>query len=413
MELKKRLNRRDFIRTAALATAATAVPFICTGEAQGDPIKVGVIGCGGRGGGAAQNALEADKNVRIIALADSFEDRAKGVQRALKRRGQNIPDEMVFVGLDAYKKVLATDVDYVILATPPGWRPEHFEAAINAKKHVFTEKPVATDVVGIRRFMAAAKKSEELKLSITAGTQRRHEKPYIDTVKKIHDGAIGEIRACRAYWCGGPVIHNRRRQPGWTDMEFQLRNWYSFCWICGDNIVEQHVHNLDVINWVMGTHPVEVFASGGRAWKPKDNPLLGNIWDTFSCDYVYPNGVHMLSMSRHWNRSDGNVSEYVVGTKRGSSCSDMRDPGQALGAYVQEHKDLIDSIRGDGRYYNEAIQVAESCMTAIMGRESAYTGKKLRWDEFMKADLDLVPRNATFDMELPVRDIPEPPKRRW
>ncbi len=411
MELKNRLNRRDFIRTAALATAATAVPFIRTGAAAGDPIKVGVIGCGGRGTGAAHNAIEADDAVKIIALADSFEDRAKGAQRSINQRGQNVADDMVFVGLDGYKKVLATDADYVILATPPGWRPEHFEAAVKAKKHIFTEKPVATDVVGIRRFMDAAKKSEELKLSITAGTQRRHQKPYIDTVKKIQDGAIGEIRACRAYWCGGPVIHNRRRRPDWTDMVFQLRNWYSFCWICGDNIVEQHVHNLDVINWVMGTHPVEVFASGGRAWKPRDNELLGNIWDTFSCDYVYPNGVHMLSMSRHWNRSDGNVSEYVVGAKGGSNCHDMGSGG--INPYVQEHKDLVASIRGDGPYYNEAIQVAESCMTAIMGRESAYTGKKLRWDEFMKADLELVPENPTMDMELPVRPIPEPPKSRW
>jgi predicted dehydrogenase len=413
MEVKKRLNRRDFLKTAALATAATAVPFIRTGEAAGDTIKVGVIGCGGRGTGAAHNALDADSAVKIIALADSFEDRAKDAQRSLNRRGQNIPDDMVFLGLDAYRKVLATDADYVILATPPGWRPEHFEAAVNAKKHIFTEKPVATDVVGIRRFMDAGKKSEAMKLSVCAGTQRRHQKPYIETIKKIRDGALGEVRACRAYWCGGPVIHNRRREPGWSDMVFQLRNWYSFCWICGDNIVEQHVHNLDVINWVMGTHPAEVFASGGRAWKPRDNPLLGNIWDTFSCDYVYPNGVHMLSMSRHWNRSDGDVSEHVVGTEKESNCADMGEPGRGLDPYVQEHKDLVASIRGDGRYYNEAIQVAESVMTAIMGRESAYTGKKLRWDEFMQVGLELVPKNPTLDMELPVREIPEPPKARW
>ncbi len=411
MEVKKRLSRRDFIKTAGLATVAAAAPFIRTGEAQGAPLKVGLIGCGGRGRGAANDALQADQSVRIIALSDYFEDRAKQAQRELNGKGMNIPDDMVFIGLDAYKKVLAADVDYVILATPPGWRPEHFDAAVNAKKHVFTEKPVATDVVGIRTFMAAAKKSEQMKLSIAAGTQRRHAGHYIETIKKIHDGAIGDILAARAYWCGGPVIHNWQRTPGMTDLEWQLRNWYSFCWICGDNIVEQHVHNLDIINWVMGSHPASVFASGGRAWKQKENPLLGNIWDNFSCDYVYPNGVHMMSMSRHWNRSDGDVSEYVVGTKRGSNCADLG--GEEGRPYVQEHKDLIASIRGTGRYYNEAIQVAESTMTAIMGRESAYTGKKLNWDEFMKVDLELVPRNPSFDMELPVRPIPAPPEKRW
>jgi predicted dehydrogenase len=411
MEVKKVFSRRDFLRTAALATAATAVPFVRTRAEQGEIVKVGLIGCGGRGTGAAQNAMEANPNVRIIAVSDAFEDRAKGAQRALKQRDMAIPDEMVFPGLDGYKKVLAQDIDYVILATPPGWRPEHFEAAVNAKKHIFTEKPVATDAVGIRRFIAAAKKSEEMKLSVCAGTQRRHEKPYIDTVKKIRDGAIGEVLACRAYWMGGPVIHNRQRTPGMTDMEFQLRNWYSFCWICGDNIVEQHVHNLDIINWIMGTHPASAFASGGRAWKPRDNELLGNIWDTFSVDYTYPNGVHMLSMSRHWNGSDGDVSEYVVGTKGGSNCADMGEGG--INPYVQEHIDLMNSMTGKGPYYNEGVQVAESCMTAIIGRESAYTGKKLRWDEFMNCGLELVPKNPTMDMQLPVRPIPVPPNKRW
>ena len=411
MEVKKGFSRRDFLKTAALATAATVAPFVRTRAEQGEIVKVGLIGCGGRGTGAAQNAMEANPNVRIIAVSDAFEDRAKGAQRALKQRDMAIRDEMVFPGLDGYKKVLAQDIDYVILATPPGWRPEHFEAAVNAKKHIFTEKPVGTDAVGIRRFIAAAKKSEELKLSVTAGTQRRHEKSYIDTVKKIRDGAIGEIKACRAYWMGGPVIHNRQRTPDMSDMAFQLRNWYSFCWICGDNIVEQHVHNLDIINWVMGAHPVSAFGSGGRAWKPKENPLLGDIWDNYSIDYVYPNGVHMLSMSRHWNGSDGDVSEYVVGTKGGSNCADMGEGG--ANPYVQEHIDLMNSMTGKGPYYNEGVQVAESTMTAIFGRESAYTGKKLNWDEFMNCGLELVPKNPTMDMKLPVGPIPAPPNKRW
>ena len=413
MEGKKGLNRRDFLKTAALATAATAVPFIRTGEAQGAPLKIGLIGCGGRGRDAAKNnALDADKNVTITAIHDIFEDRAKRFQRELAdSKGVKVPDDRVFWDLDGYKKVLQTDVDYVILATPPGFRPEHFEAAVNAKKHIFTEKPVATDVVGIRRFIAAAKKSEQMKLSVTAGTQRRHQGNYIETIKKIHDGAIGDVLAVRAYWCGGPVINIPGPRPaGMSDLEYQVKNWYSHCWVSGDNIVEQHVHNLDVINWVMGTHPVSVFASGGRAWKPKEE-YLGDIWDHFSCDYVYPNGVHMLSMSRHWNGSDGDVSEYAVGTKRGSNCADMGGGGR--NPYVQEHMDLIASIRGTGPYYNEAVQVAESVMTAIMGRESAYTGKKLRWDEFMEVDLDLLPKNMSWDAKIPVRPIPVPGQKRW
>lgn len=409
MEMEKRFTRRDFLKTAALATAATAVPFVRTGEAQGAPLKVGLIGCGGRGRGAANDAMQADKSVRITALADVFADRAKGFQDGLRQKGMNIPDDKVFVGLDAYKKLVDTDVDYVILATPPGFRPMQFEAAVNAKKHVFTEKPVGTDVVGIRRFMEAAKKSEQLKLSVAAGTQRRHEKSYVETVKKIHDGAIGEVLAARAYWCGGPVIFMSSRPAGMSDLEWQLRNWYSFCWICGDNIVEQHVHNLDIINWVMKAHPIRVFASGGRAWKTNEEHL-GNIWDNFSCDYEYPGGVHMVSMSRHWNNSDGNVSEYVVGTKKGSNCADMG--GGGANPYVQEHVDLIASIRRTGPYCNEAIQVAESTMTAIIGRESAYTGKKLNWDEFMKSDLDLMPKNLSFETGLPVAPVPVPGKKR-
>lgn len=410
MEGRKSFSRRSFLKTAALATAATAVPFIRTGEAQGGPLNVGLIGCGGRGRGAATNAMEADKAVKIVAVCDVFEDRAKNFQKQLNRKGAKIGDDMVFSGVYGFKDLLKTDVDYVILATPPGFRPMHFEAAVNAKKHIFTEKPVATDAPGIRQFMAAAKKSEELKLSITAGTQRRHQKPYIDTVKKIQDGAIGEVRAARAYWCGGPVINMRSRPSGMGDLEWQVKNWYSHCWMCGDNIVEQHVHNLDIINWIMGTHPTAVFSSGGRAWKTPDE-YLGNIWDHFSCDYEYPNGVHMISMSRHWNRCDGGVFEDVVGTKGRSNCHDMGSGG-GRNAYVQEHINLIASIRDTGKYYNEAIQVAEGTMTAIMGRESAYTGKKLRWDDFMKSDLSLLPKNLSFDAEIPVRPVPVPGKKR-
>jgi predicted dehydrogenase len=339
--------------------------------------------------------------------------KAKGAVKRLKgdfEKNIQVDEDHIFSGPDDYKKVLECKPDYVILATPPGFRPAHFEAAVEAKLHIFTEKPVATDPTGIRRFMAAAKKSEELKLSVVAGTQRRHEKPYIDTIKKIHDGAIGEIVAARAYW-DGTLPHARERKPGMSDLEYQAsHNWYNFCWICGDNIVEQHVHNLDVMNWVLKSHPISVIASGGRAWKPKEEKY-GNIWDNFSCDYEYPNGVHVMSFSRHWNKSYNEVSETVFGTKRDfkngiSNCRDMGEEGQ--NPYVQEHADLQASIRGTGPYLNEGIQVAESVMVAIMGRMAAYTGKKLTWEEALNSPLDIVPKKLAFDIKIPVDPIPVP-----
>jgi len=427
MDTKKpgtEVNRREFLKTAAAATAAAAAVGIPRPGyvAEGGPLRVGLIGCGGRGTGAAEQALRAGEivgvDVRLVALADVFEDQLQRAKRRflnsknkIVRAKTELKDDMCFAGLDAFKKLIATDVNYVILATPPGFRPEHFEAAVNAKKHVFTEKPVGTDPVGIRRFMAAAKKSEELGLSVVAGTQRRHQKPYVDTVKKIHDGAIGEIIAARAYWCGGPVFKARVRKPDWGDLEWQLRAWYSFCWICGDNIVEQHVHNIDIINWVMGTHPKSAFASGGRSWKTNE-PYMGNIFDHFSVDYEYPNGVHMFSMSRHWNNASGGVFEQVWGTKGRSNCHDMSEGG-GINPYVQEHVDLIKSITDKGPHLNEAMRVAESTMTAIMGRESAYSGRRLTWDDMMKSNLELVPKNYSWDMKLPVRPVPRPGAPNW
>jgi predicted dehydrogenase len=226
----------------------------------------------------------------------------------------------------------------------------------------------------------------------------------VETIKKIQDGEIGEILAARAYWCGTlPFSHVR--EEGWSDLEYRLRNWYNYCWVCGDNIVEQHVHNLDVINWVMNGHPVKVMASGGRTWKPLEE-RYGNIWDNFSCDYEYENGVHLASFSRHWNDSANEVSEFVVGTKGGSRCMDMaRDD---MDPYVQEHIDLLASIRETGPYLNEGIQVAESTFTAIMGREAAYTGKELKWDEALKSDLSLVPKDLDFEKSYPMGEVPVP-----
>ncbi|MBN2328875.1 MAG: Gfo/Idh/MocA family oxidoreductase [Candidatus Omnitrophica bacterium] len=413
--MKKGLTRRDFGKTTALsATAMAGFSLLKNAHAAAGPMKIGVIGCGGRGTGAVQNAIQANDQIELVAVCDVFEDRAKGAVDQFKKnenlaKNIKVEPENIFWDLDGYKKLLQLDMDYVILATPPGFRPEHFEAVVAAKKNCFCEKPIAVDPNGTRRFMAAAKKSEEMKLHIVTGTQRRHQLPYVETIKKIHDGVLGDIVGGRAYW-DGTLPHARDRKAGMSDLEYQLYNWYNFCWICGDNIVEQHVHNLDIMNWVFQSHPVAVIASGGRAWKPKIEKY-GNIWDHFSCDFIYPNDVHVMSFSRHWNNSYNEVSELIFGTKKGpngfvSNCCDMASGGR--NPYVQEHADLQASIAGEGPYLNEAMQVAESVFTAIIGRMAAYSGKKLSWDEALNMDLDIVPKGMSWDKAMPPAPIPVP-----
>ncbi len=404
------ISRRDFAKMSALA--GFAVLSARGARAQADALKVGLIGCGGRGTGAAFNCLDSGANVKITALADVFEDRLKDCRKKLESHEKAamvaLTDEQCFVGLDAYAQLLKTDVDVIMLATPPYARPIHFEAAVNAGKHIFTEKPVAVDATGIRRFMEAARKAGEMKLSVVAGTQRRHQSPYIEGIKRIHDGDIGEIVAGRAYW-NGDLPFSHARKAGWSDLEYRLRNWYNQCWTCGDNILEQHVHNLDVINWALNAHPVKVVASGGRAWKPLGEERYGDIWDNFTCDYEYPNGVHVLSMSRHWNNSANGVFEQVTGTKGKSPCRTMRD---TTDPYVQEHTDLYASILGGGPYLNEGVQVAESCLTAIMGRMAAYTGQEIKWDDALNSDENIVPAVLDFDKEYPLGPIPVPGKKK-
>lgn len=420
----KGVSRRSFLKTAATATAAAATAGVVRpGYVAGtDMLKIGVIGCGGRGSQAGEQALRAAEicgvPAQIVAVADVL-GRGAGVakrymssQNKTVREGSKVADNMIFDGLDAYKKLLdVAEINYVVLATHPGFRPFHFEAAVAAKKQIFTEKPVATDPVGIRQFMAAAKKSEEMKLSVVSGLQRRHQQEYVETVKKLHDGAIGDILTARVYWCGGGVYNQRQPKPaGMGDLEWQIRDWYAHLWICGDNIVEQHVHNLDIANWVLKAHPTQAFGSGGRAWKRKDD-FLGNIWDNFSVDYEYPNGVHVLSMCRHWEKSSGSVSEAFVGTKGKSSGSDMGSRGE--NPYVQEHVALINSITGKGPYWNQGMDVAESTFTAILGRESAYQGKTLKWDELLKSELSYFPKEVSWEAKIPISPVAHPGVPDW
>src|SRR5436190_10800069 len=407
------ISRRGFVSsTAALLAGAPLVH--AAGQEQ--TISVGLIGCGGRGTGAAENCLESSRNVRLVAMADLFPERLEASRRQLsKREGYKVDDANAFVGVNSYQRVLESGVDVVILTTPPGFRPQHFKAAIEAGKHVFLEKPVAVDPTGVRLVLEYGKVAREKKLAVVAGTQRRHQKGYLETIARIHEGAIGDIVAGRAYWNGGGAFYNPRK-PGQSDMEYQLRNWVYYPWLSGDHIVEQHIHNLDVMNWVLKGHPVRATAVGGRTQRTEER--FGVIYDHFAVDYEYPNDVHVMSMCRHWNNTPGNISETVVGTKGRSDCHSVVRPAQGdawfaagggINPYVQEHADLIASIRS-GNLLNEAEQVAYSTLTAIMGREAAYTGKTIGWDELLKSPLNLVPDSLALNAPPPEAKIPVPGK---
>lgn len=417
-ESVKGMSRRDFAKASAAAgLAALAAGAYAAEPAGAGVLKVGLLGCGSRGTGALRDMFRGNENVKVIALGDTFADKIEGARKSVTeefKERADIQDDHCFVGLDAYKQIIETDIDILIEGTLPYCRPKHVEAAVNAKKHIFTEKPVAVDPAGIHQFIAAANKAQELGLSLVAGTQRRHQKSYVETIARIHAGEIGEVMALRAYWCGGlPFAHDRK--PEWSDLEYCIRNWYAHCWVCGDNIVEQHVHNLDVCNWIMSgfgcDHPVSVFSSGGRAFKPNE-PKYGDLWDNFSCDFEYANGVRMLSVSRHWDKLDGGVFEEATGSRaKNVRCNSLGQDD--ISPYVQEHINLIKSITGEGPYLNEGVQVAYSTMTAIMGRISAYTGRTITWEDVMTgklADYSIVPEVLDFGGSYPPGPVPVPGK---
>lgn len=417
-------NRRKFLRRATGGVALAAGLSLPVPEIRGSTpreFKVGLVGCGSRGSGAAMNAVQAGAitgdTVRIHAVADVFADKVRRPQRLFK-----VPASKVFVGFDAYRRLLETDCDYVILATPPHFRPEQFEAAIAAGKHVFTEKPVAVDAPGIRRFLAAGESAGRKRLSVTAGTQRRHQKQYIENQERIAAGAIGDIVAGRCYWNTGG-LWTAERQDGWGDMEWQLRDWLYFNWLSGDHIVEQHVHNLDVINWFIGAHPIAARGIGGREVR-KGRPSYGNIFDHFATELIYANpnpangnpDVRVISMARQIEGCWYEVSEVLVGTRGSCKCgheiqgaSPWKWSGEQVPPYVKEHVDLIESVKESGPYYNEAANVATSTMTAILARTSCYTGAEVRWDEAMQSNERLGPEIRALG-PAPEAIVPRPGK---
>jgi len=382
-------------RAAASGTPEEEAVFLDRAP-DGPPLRAGLVGCGGRGTGAALNFLDAGPNLEITALADVFEDRLQGCRKKLEqKKGVEVPDERCFLGFDAYERLIGSGVDVVILATPPHFRPQHFRAAVNARKHVFMEKPVAVDPVGARSVMATARKAQAVGLCVVTGTQRRHQRGYVAAFRKVREGAIGRLTAAYCWWNMGQLWY-RERQEGWSDMEYMIRDWVNWCWLSGDHIVEQHVHNLDVINWFKGDHPVKAVGFGGRHRR-----VTGDQYDFFSVDYVYPDGMRLHSMCRQIDGCANKVGELLVGTAGSTDCRDRiwkpdgatawKYSGAASNPYVQEHVVLVTAVRTD-RPVNNGEQTAVSTLTAIMGRISAYTGAEVTWEEMMESPLRLGPR---------------------
>lgn len=410
------LSRRGFMAGAAAATAASVLGSRAY-AAGSDKIRLGLIGCGGRGTYDAGNCLNAAEGIELVAMGDMFKDRLDTCRQKLTKDLPDkvkVADDRCFVGWDAHQKVLATDVNMVILTQPPHFRPAHLKAAVEAGKHVFMEKPVAVDPVGVRSVIKSSELAEQKGLTIVAGTQSRRLSHFVEATQRIHDGAIGEIRGGQCVRLGDAMRSwgPQERKAEWSDMEWQLRRWLFMTWLSGDFIVEMHIHNLDVMNWLIGAHPVQCMGMGGRAQRTE--PQYGDSFDHFAVEYEYPDGLRIEYMGAQMDKvGDGRSDQRLVGTKgsmytdsgrvviQGQNPSDIawdkKDP------CLKQHADQIDAIRRDKRL-NEGRRVAESTLTSIMGRMSAYTGRALKWDWAMNASkLDLTPPSYQFG------DLPMPP----
>jgi len=440
----KNIDRRRFIENTAIAgtlgmlgasmltgcskkrnASELGLPLLDDRAPKGKKLKAGLIGCGHRGTGALLNFLSAGPDLEVGALADVFPDKIKDVRERLLRYKIEVPDDKCFVGLDAWQKVLETDVDVVLLVTPPFFRPMHFKAAIEAKKHVFMEKPVAVDPVGIRSVIASARLAKTMGLNVVTGTQRRHQRDYVATFERIANGAIGTPLAARAFW-NQEHVWFRRRQEGWNDMEYMLRNWNNFTWLSGDHILDTHIHNIDVVNWFMEMEPKAAIGYGGRHRR-----VTGDQFDFFSIDFDYGNGMFSHSMCRQIDNCANGVGEVIIGTKGYTNCQNtIYNPDGSIkwqykypndkdgnptstvkvSPYIQEHIHLVTAIRTN-HYVNEGEQTALSNLTAIMGRESAYTGKRITWDEIYNSNLksgpsEIVMGNVDMTFETPIPGTP-------
>ncbi len=420
-------NRRDFLKASSLlAGGALLNPIQSYGynSAVDDTIRVALIGCGGRGGGAAAQALSTSQNVQIVAMADAFKDRLdQTYSNLISKKYKNaagapvdaltkvkVPDDRKFVGFDAYKKAIALkDVDVVILATPPGFRPWHFEEAVKNNKQIFMEKPVATDAPGIRKVLEVAEEAKRKKLNVVVGLQRHYQANYLAAIKRIQDGAIGDIVGGQVYWVGSSPWM-KERQANQTEMEYQMRNWYYFNWLCGDHISEQHVHNIDVANWVKGGYPVQIQGTGGRA--VRTGKAYGEIFDHHTLDLVYADGTTISSQCRQFEGTWNKVDEAFVGTKgridsferkrtvlkdyKGGVIYQHDDKGDK-DPYQVEHDELFAAVAKGEYKFADAENGAKSTMTAIMGRMATYSGKMIKWDEALNSNINLFPDKLAWD----------------
>ncbi len=419
MNTVKPANRRDFLKGTTVAAAGLALAggldlSRAAHAAGSDELKIALVGCGGRGGGAVSDCLSSCENVKLIAVADAFAENAKTKLAELRAEEDiakkiDVPKDRVFIGFDAYEKAIAAGPDIVLLATPPGFRPIHYAAAIAAGKHVFMEKPCCTDAPGFRSLMETNKLVDEKGLKVVVGLQRRHSREFLGKVKRIQDGLLGKVMFTRAYWNGGP-IWVRERKPEQTEMEYQMRNWYHFVWLCGDHILEQHVHNIDISNWVKQDHPIMANGMGSchcRRHPTLENSKIGQIYDNHTVEFTYKDGTKLFSQCRQQPNVWNNVTQYVHGTKGA-----MELPGGGGDGYKREHVHLVDAIR-NGKKLNDGWHGATSSFTALLGRMATYSGQEVFWDEAAAKGPGEMPAKFAFDADPPVMpdkngDYPQP-----
>lgn len=423
-------SRRHFLKTSGAAAlggilAAQTSSSLRVFAAGSDTLRVGLIGCGGRGTGAASQALAADKNAVLTAVGDVFSERVQGSLAELKRQAPDrvqVDGDRMFVGLDAYQKVIDSGVDVVLLTTPPGFRPQHFKAAIAAGKHVFCEKPMATDAPGVRSVLATAEEAKQKKLAVVAGFCWRYDLARREFYKRIHEGAIGDLRAVYATYLTGPVKPMPpadRRPAGMSDVEWQLRNWYNFVWLCGDGLVEQACHSVDKIAWAMnGLLPAKAVGNGGRQIPNNE----GNIYDHIDVFYEYENGVRAFMAQRQISNCYSDNSDYLMGATGRANIKGgtpiilgqerWRYSGPRKDMYQVEHDELFASIR-KGEPINDGVWMCNSTLMAIMGRTAAYTGQEVTWEQAMNSEEKLVPDNLTWDMKLPIAPMAMPGRTRF
>ncbi len=440
MKIKPGIDRRNFITKTAIGTlGAAGILTSCSGPSNkkkeiplpklldqapdGKVIKAGLIGCGGRGTGAAINFLDAGPNLQITALGDVFEDRLESCRAKLKQeKNVEVADENCFLGFDSYEKVIDSGVDVVLLCTPPHFRPAHVEAAVNARKHIFMEKPIAVDPVGARSVMASAKKAEAIGLTMVSGTIRRVQKDYMETQRRVAMGEIGELTGANIIRNGG-ALWFRTHQPEWSEMEYMIRNWVNFCWLSGDHITEQFIHEIDVMNWFVGQNPTKAVGWGGRQRR-----VTGDQYDFFSVEYEYENGMRTHCAARQINGCTNRKVQQINGTNGYADASgkiydlkgnviweypypedgDTESEWKVTNPYVQEHINLVTAIR-TGNSISDAEAMVNSTLLTIMGRISAYTGKDVTWEEILNSDLYLGPKTYNFGpVPEVVEEVPHP-----